>query len=97
MKDDQLRILSKLKENEFINYASKLSINSILVFESIITEDFNEESDVDIAVFGESKINIKDILQFELFLEDLLEGNIDVIDLKSENLDIFIKINILNR
>lgn len=30
------------------------------------------------------------------FLEDLLKRKIDVVDLKSDTLDIFIKINILN-
>lgn len=96
MKEEQLKILSKLSGNELIEYVSKLSIKSILVFGSVITGEFNEESDIDIAILGKSKFNIKEILQLESFLEDLLERSIDVIDLRSENLDIFIKINILN-
>ena len=96
MKEDQIEILRKLGGNEFENYISKLPINSVLIFGSVITEEFNEESDVDIAILGKSKINIKDVLQLELFLEDLLERNIDVVDLRNTNLDIFIKINILN-
>ena len=96
MKEEQLKILSKLSGNQLIEYISKLSVNSILVFGSVITEEFNEESDVDIAIFGTSKFNITEILKLESFLEDLLERSIDVIDLRSENLDIFIKINILN-
>lgn len=51
---------------------------------------------MDIAILGTSKLTIKEILKLELFLEDLLERNIDVIDLNSDNLDIFIKIDILN-
>jgi predicted nucleotidyltransferase len=94
--EQQINILKKLSGNEFKNYISKFSVSSVLIFGSAITEEFNEESDVDIAVLGKSKVDIKGILQLELFLEDLLERNIDVVDLRSENLDIFIKINILN-
>ena len=96
MENIQLEILDKLKSNELKNYLSKLDINNALVFGSIITDNFNEESDVDIAILGTSKLTIKEILKLELFLEDLLERNIDVIDLNSDNLDIFIKIDILN-
>lgn len=96
MKEEQIEILRKLGGNKFEDYISKLPINSVLIFGSVITEEFNEESDVDIAILGKSKINIKDILQLELFLEDILERNIDVVDLRNTNLDIFIKINILN-
>ena len=96
MENIQLEILDKLKSKELKNYLSKLDINNALVFGSIITDTFNEESDVDIAILGTSKLTIKEILKLELFLEDLLERNIDVIDLNSDNLDIFIKIDILN-
>ena len=44
----------------------------------------------------EKKIQPQTCRILELFLEDLLERNIDVIDLNSDNLDIFIKIDILN-
>lgn len=96
MENIQLEILDKLKSKELKNYLSKLDINNALVFGSIITDNFNEESDVDIAILGTSKLTIKEILKLELFLEELLERNIDVIDLNSDNLDIFIKIDILN-
>ena len=96
MENIQLEILDKLKSKELKNYLSKLDINNALVFGSIITDNFNEESDVDIAILGTSKLTIKEILKLELLLEDLLERNIDVIDLNSDNLDIFIKIDILN-
>jgi predicted nucleotidyltransferase len=96
MKEEQLEILRLLSEREFIDYVSKISIDSILVFGSVITDEFNEESDVDIAILGKSKLSLTEILRLESFLEDLLERSIDVIDLKSKNLDVFIKINILN-
>jgi len=96
MNEEQLNIVNKLKCNEIKEYASKLSINNILVFGSLITDEFNEESDVDIAILGDIKLHIKDVLRLELFFEDLLEKPIDVVDLRSETLDLFIKIDILN-
>ena len=96
MDDIKLEIFNKLKSEKLKSYLSKLEINNALVFGSLINGDFNEESDVDIAILGTSKLPLKDVLKLELFLEDLLERNIDVIDLNSDNLDIFIKIDILN-
>lgn len=93
----QSEILEKLKSSEIEQYAKKLDLNNMLVFGSILTDDFNDESDVDIAVLGFEKLKITDILNLELFLEDILERPIDVVDLNSEGLDIFIKIDILNK
>ena len=70
MENIQLEILDKLKSKELKNYLSKLDINNALVFGSIITDNFNEESDVDIAILGTSKLTIKEILKLELFLEE---------------------------
>ena len=94
--EQQIKILRKLGGDEVKNYLSNFPISSVLLFGSITTDEFNEESDVDIAIIGEFKIDISRILRLELFLEDFLERTIDVVDLRSENLDIFIKINILN-
>lgn len=96
MKKESLNILKKLNSTELKEYLKKLQINNVLVFGSVLNDNFNEESDVDIAVLSNSKVPIKNILKLELFLEDLLSRPIDVIDLNSNNLDIFIKINILN-
>jgi hypothetical protein len=38
-----------------------LPINNILVFGSLITDEFNEESDVDIAILGDTKLHIKGV------------------------------------
>jgi len=89
-------IIKKLYSEELKEYLNKINIKSAIVFGSIITEEFNNESDVDIAILGDSLIDMKTILKLELFLEDLLGRPIDVIDLKSSSLDIFIKIDALN-
>ncbi|MEG2017108.1 MAG: nucleotidyltransferase domain-containing protein [Clostridium sp.] len=96
MEELRLDIIGKLNSEEFKAYVCSLEVNNVLLFGSTINGDFTEESDVDIAVLGTSKLSISEILRLELFLEDLLQRNIDVVDLNSETLDIFIKINILN-
>lgn len=89
-------ILKKLSSEEFKNFINKFNLNNVMVFGSLLTNDFNEESDVDIAILGSKELDLDDILEMELFLEGFLEREIDVIDLRNSSLDIFIKINILN-
>ena len=96
MKYSKDEIINKLYGEELKKNFNKIDIKSAIVFGSLITEEFNEESDVDIAILGDSQMDIKSILKLELFLEDLVERSIDVIDLKNSNLDIFIKIDVLN-
>lgn len=96
MEEIRADIIKKLNSEEFKTYVSNLAVRDVLLFGSTINGDFTEESDVDIAVLGASKLSISEILRFELFLEDLLQRKIDVVDLNSETLDIFIKIDILN-
>ena len=96
MNNDHTFILNKLKSFDFVNYINaNFKIKSILVFGSAVNGDFTEESDVDIAILGNDKFKIQDILKIELFLEDFLNRSIDVVDLNSTNLDIFIKMDIL--
>lgn len=90
------KILNKLRSEEFNDFIKRFDIINIVVFGSILTEEFNEESDVDIAVLGKGSFSLDDILEIELFLERFLERETDVVDLKSKTLDIFVKISILN-
>ncbi|MCY6354181.1 nucleotidyltransferase domain-containing protein [Clostridium sp. ZS2-4] len=94
--EDKNVILDKLASDEFIKFISKFNIFSVVILGSICNEEFNELSDVDIALLGKNKIPLDNILDIELFLERFLERQIDVVDLRSHTLDLFIKINILN-
>ena len=96
MSKQQTIILEKLYSAELKKYLSSMDLNSVLVFGSLITDNFNEASDVDIAILSNNKLKLKDILDLELYLENILNRTIDVIDLNSETLDIFIKKDILN-
>lgn len=57
MEEIKSAILQKLKSDELLQYLNKLSLNNMLVFGSLITEDFNENSDVDIAILGKEKFS----------------------------------------
>lgn len=94
--EDKTLILEKLASSQFTKFIGKFNISNLILFGSICNDDFNELSDIDIALLGESKISLDDILDIELFLEKFLERQIDVIDLRSDTLDLFVKINILN-
>ncbi|MGL5351912.1 MAG: nucleotidyltransferase family protein, partial [Clostridium sp.] len=89
-------IISLLTSKESLEILNKYPLTSMLAFGSIITDDFTEESDVDLALIGDSPIKLDNILDLELFFENLLNREIDILDLRSSNLDLFVKINVLN-
>ncbi|MEG2017276.1 MAG: nucleotidyltransferase domain-containing protein, partial [Clostridium sp.] len=89
---DKSTILEKLYSDDFKVFVQKFKLDNIMVFGSLLTEEFSDESDVDIALLGDEAIALDDILEIELFLEDFLGRAIDVVDLRSSTLDIFIKI-----
>ncbi len=88
--------LDKLNSEEVLNFINEYNISNLILFGSLNHGEFNEISDVDIALLNEEKISLDTILELELFLENLLNRPIDVVDLRSEKLDLFVKINILN-
>ncbi len=93
---DKAEIIKKLKSKQVIDFVNKQNITTIVMFGSITNDEFNQESDVDIAVIANKEIGLDNILDLELFLQNLLNREIDVLDLRSETLDLFVKINILN-
>lgn len=96
MNNSQIEILEKIKSKDLAKISKNYMIKNILVFGSVLTDDFNINSDVDIAILSDEKLKLNDILNLELFFEEILNRPIDVVDLNSTTLDLFIKINILN-
>lgn len=94
--DERQLALDKLNSKEVYDFINQLDISNVIIFGSLNHGEFNEISDVDIAVLNEKKISLDTILDLELFLENLLNRPIDVVDLRSDKLDLFVKINILN-
>jgi predicted nucleotidyltransferase len=95
-KDDRQLALDKLNSKEVYDFISQLNLDNVIIFGSLNHGEFNEISDVDIALLNKQKISLDTILDLELFLETLLNRPIDVVDLRSDKLDLFVKINILN-
>ena len=89
-------IINLLYSKDVFNFLIKYNINTFIMFGSIITSEFTEESDVDLCVIGDINIKLDDILNLELFFESLLNRKIDVVDLRSNSLDLLFKVNILN-
>ncbi|MCY6957204.1 nucleotidyltransferase family protein [Clostridium brassicae] len=92
-RDEVLKIIhSDLFKNIFLNNG----ITNVIIFGSLASGIFNEESDIDIAVISEDKISFNTELNITLELEELLGRNIDFIDINDENINNIIKIEALN-
>ena len=93
---NHLNSLDGITRDIWSKISDEFNLDSILVFGSIVTEDFYEDSDIDFAVIGQDRLSLEQKLAFELQLEEILEREIDVIDLNDCSLDIFVKIQALN-
>lgn len=89
-------IIKLLASKEVSDFLSKYQISNMVMFGSITNDEFTQESDVDLAVLGNSYFELDNILDLELFLQNLLNREMDILDLRSTSLDLFVKINILN-
>ena len=92
-KEDILRLV---KSNEFKQIFKRNNIENVIIFGSLTKDDFNEESDIDIAIIGENKISDTVDLNLTLELEDFLGRSIDLIDINDEEIENIIKIEALN-
>ncbi|MEL7596741.1 MAG: nucleotidyltransferase domain-containing protein [Clostridiaceae bacterium] len=92
-RDEVLKIVhSDLFKNIFFNNG----ITNVIIFGSLASGNFNEESDIDIAVISEDKIPFNIELNITLELEELLGRSIDFIDINDESVNNMIKIEALN-
>ena len=92
-RDEVLKIIhSDLFKNIFLNNG----ITNVIIFGSLALGDFNEESDIDIAVISKNKISFNTELNITLELEELLGRSIDFIDINDESINNMIKIEALN-
>lgn len=89
-------VLALVNSNNFKDIFLKKKIDNVIIFGSLITDSFNEESDVDIAIIGSEKISSKLDLELSLELEDFLGRSIDLIDINDEDIENIIKIEALN-
>lgn len=94
MDGGKINILDKLKSKEAIDIFKQNKINTAVVFGSILTENFQEYSDVDIAILSKNKITTDVIMIMEESLEKLLDRDVDIVDLKSEDTQLNMKVSI---
>lgn len=92
-KDEIINLLASEKVSCFL---SNYSITNMIMFGSITNDEFTDDSDVDLALVGDSTLKLDNILDLEIFLQNLLNREIDILDLRSQSLDLFVKINVLN-
>jgi predicted nucleotidyltransferase len=92
-KEDLLKII---RSTDFKDIFLKNNINNVLIFGSFIREDFNLESDIDIAIVGRIKLSFNDELELTQKLEKILKRNVDLIDINDEKINNLIKIEALN-
>ena len=89
-------VLALVSSQEFKDIFLKYNIDNVIIFGSLSTDKFNEESDIDIAIIGSEKISTKLDLTLSLELEDFLGRSIDLIDINDEDIENIIKIEALN-
>ena len=89
-------VLDLINSQKFKDIFLNNNIDNVIIFGSITTDSFNEESDVDIAVIGSEPISSKLDLALSLELEDFLGRSIDLIDINDEDIENIIKIEALN-
>ena len=70
-------ILTLVKSKEFKDIFLKHNIRNVIIFGSLTKDEFNEESDIDIAIIGDNKISSNLDLNLTLELEDFLERSIE--------------------
>lgn len=89
-------LLEIVASEEFKNIFLNNKISNVIIFGSFTKDDFNAESDIDIAIIGEDKISFSKELELTQALEYKLRRNIDLIDINDENINNVIKIAALN-
>lgn len=94
MYNTKAKILNKLKDKECINTFRDNKIATAILFGSILTEDFEEYSDVDIAILSEEHITFNTLSLMEESLQKILGREVDVVNLNSEELDLNMKVSI---
>ncbi len=72
---------------ELANFCQKNQILELSLFGSILREDFNENSDIDILVVFDSNpktpLSLMDLVKIQYELEDLIQRKIDLIEKRS--------------
>lgn len=72
---------------------NRSDIDACYIFGSFLTDRFTDESDIDIAIIGD--IKLEDLLYLELSIEKAIGRSIDLV--KIEDLPMYIQLSIISR
>lgn len=87
-------IIDILKSERLLKIYEEHEINAVIVFGSVVTDEFEDYSDVDIAILSKNKLRLNKIMILEEKLRDILSRDIDIINLSNDELDIRMKASI---
>ena len=91
---DKNKIIELLKSDKCSKIYENYGINSVIIFGSIVTDDFEEYSDVDIAVLSSHKIGLSAIMDIEDSISNLINRDVDVVFLNGEDTDLRFKVTV---
>lgn len=87
-------IINFLKSEQSITLFKKQNINSVMLFGSIVTQDFEEYSDVDIAILSKTKIALVDIMDLEETISSMINREVDIVNLNDDEMDLRFKVSV---
>lgn len=90
------KVIDLLNHKDCTSMFENYNITTIILFGSIVTENFTEDSDVDIAILSSRKLSINESLSLEEMIEKKLNREIDIIDLKDVNTELSMKVTIFD-
>ena len=91
---DKQQIIDILKSEKCIDLFKRQNINSVLIFGSIVSDDFEEYSDVDIAVLSTEKISIDCIMDLEEAISSIIKREVDIVNLNHDEMDLRFKVTV---
>lgn len=91
---DKNEIMNILKSDRCIDTFKKSNINSVIIFGSIVTDNFEEYSDVDIAILSSEKINLTCIMDLEEEIGKMINREIYIIYLNDDETDLRFKVSV---
>lgn len=94
MDNSKAQIFDKLKSDECIDKFKELGLNTVMLFGGIVTENFDDYSNIDIAILSEKDINLNTVLYLEEYFKKFLGRDVDITNLRDKNLDLNMKVRI---
>ena len=91
---DKNEIMNILKSDRCIDTFKKSNINSVIIFGSIVTDNFEEYSDIDIAILSSEKINLTCIMDLEEEIGKMINREIYIIYLNDDETYLRFKVSV---